>query len=317
MAESEQKNILVVQPSEGGQKLLQFLVRRLNLPQTLLHRWLRTGQIRINGGRAKPFVLTKTGDAIRMPPFALSMARSAMVVDEEQKTKQSLLPLPPLVYEDEHLLVFNKPYGLPVHTGTGHVDSLATRLQVHYEQDIFKPTPAHRIDKDTSGIILIARSYACLRALQDAFEQRNIVKEYLAWVKGIWPHDGSLLLNHNMGKRYEGDDERVRILTQEQGRASECIATCLRHENQCSLMHIRLITGRTHQIRVQLAAEGFPVFGDGKYGPWHNHTMRLHALRIILPHTKAFEELNLQGKCFAVLPHWDGWQSANGALDIL
>ncbi len=316
MHKSEQNNILEVQSSESGQKLLQFLVRRLGLPSSLLHRWIRTGQIRVNGNRGKPFILIKTGDAIRMPPFALAMAHSTMPSKnaQEQNIKPAQSHLPPIVYEDEHLLVFNKPYGLPVHTGTGHLDSLATRLMEHFKQDAFRPTPAHRLDKDTSGIIIVARTYASLRALQDAFEQRNIIKEYIAWVKGIWPHQEKITLQHNLAKSYEGYDEKVRL--QDQGRPSESIVTCLRHEKQSSLMHIRLITGRTHQIRVQLAAEGFPVLGDGKYGPFQNQAMRLHALRITLPNTVAFTALGLSSKSFSVLPPWENSAYLHDVLDI-
>ncbi len=306
MAQTEQNNTLIVQNAEGGQKLLQFLVRRLNLPQPLLHRWIRTGQIRINGGRVKPFVHVASGDMVRIPPFALGMASSA---GAENSVMLSHLPLPPLVYEDEHLLVYNKSFGLPVHTGTGHEDSLATRIAAHFEHAAFKPTPAHRLDKDTSGIILIARTYAALRLLQDCFEHRNITKEYLTWVHGLWPHAEPMRLSHNIGKSYVGYDEKVRILDEEKGRESECIATCLRQENNCSLMHIRLITGRTHQIRVQMAESGHAVLGDGKYGDVSEQSMLLHALRICLPDSDDFAQLNLQGKSFMVLPEWGGWQA--------
>ncbi len=316
MHESAQNNILVVQASEAGQKLLQFLVRRLSLPQSLLHRWIRTGQIRINGSRAKPFMLTEVGDNIRMPPFALNMSNSA-TANNTSKAPTQHQNLPEVIYEDEHLLIFNKPYGLPVHSGTGHVDSLATRLEGHYNQDLFKPTPAHRLDKDTTGVIIVARSYASLRALQDSFGQRTIIKEYLAWIQGIWPHKGPVMLQHSLAKRYEGYDEKVHTLPQEQGRASESIVTCLQHEDNCSLMHIRLITGRTHQIRVQFAAEGFPVFGDGKYGQGQNQQMRLHAFRITLPNTEPFVALGLQNKTFTIFPPWGNNLSFHDTLDIL
>ncbi len=303
----EQNHNFTVQPAEAGQKLLQFLVRRLNLPQSLLHRWIRTGQVRINGGRGKPFMHVADGDVVRIPPFALGMAASA---GKDVDVAVDILSLPPLVYEDEHLLVYNKPWGLPVHTGTGHEDSLATRLGAHFKDAVFKPTPAHRIDKDTSGIIVIARSYVALRLLQDAFEQRSISKEYLAWVHGVWPHDDAKSLNHHMGKGYVGYDEKVRVLSEESGRKSESIVTCLQRINDCSLMHIKLITGRTHQIRVQLATEGFPVLGDGKYGQASGEIMYLHALRIVLPCHDNFTGIGLAGASFMVPPPWDGWQSA-------
>ncbi len=313
MTNFEQKNSLTVRSAESGQKLLQYLVRRLNLPQPLLHRWIRTGQIRINGGRAKPFVHVACGDMVRIPPFALSMANSAQIHNDNNQINTTPLPnLPSLIYEDEHLLVYNKPVGLPVHTGTGHEDSLATRISMHFSNADFKPTPAHRLDKDTSGIILVARSYAALRLLQNSFEQRHIKKEYLTWAHGIWQHSGPMQLKHNIGKSYEGHDEKVRILSEEKGRESECIVTCLRHEQNHSLMHIHLITGRTHQIRVQLAECGHAVLGDGKYGEASEQSMLLHALRITLPATADYATLNLQGKSFSVLPEWSGWKTVSG-----
>ncbi len=325
------KNTLEVHTSEDGQKLLQFLVRRLGLPQSLLHRWIRTGQIRVNGKRVKPFVHVHTLDMVRMPPFAVGMTESAQFSKEivapiatnsphftpsGQHTNE---PLPPSVYTDENLIIFNKPQGLPVHTGTGHTDSLATRLAEHFTHLTFKPTPAHRIDKDTSGIICVALSYNALRTLQNAFENRTINKEYLAWVQGLWPHKEAQLLQHTMGKKYVGYDERMRILQQDEhgNKDARCLVRCLEQRKNCSLMHIRLITGRTHQIRLQLAAMGHPVLGDGKYGTAQPQlTLCLHSLRVTFPATLEFSSLQLAGQSFAAFPSHAPWDSAL-AIDTL
>ncbi len=326
MPDTVESNILVVHASEGGQKLLQFLNRRLNLSQSLLHRWIRTGQIRVNGGRTKPFLHISENDMIRLPPFALNLLQNDLAQDLQQqayarKAIPQSLPLPNTIYNDEHLLVLNKPCGLPVHLGTGHTDSLATRLSEHFCDAPFKPTPAHRLDKATSGVMLVAQSYACLRALQDAFEQRTMCKEYLAWVCGDWPYAEPRLLTHHLGKSYIGDDEKVRILSKDEGKISQCIAFCLHRVNGCSLMQIKLITGRTHQIRVQLAAEGYAVLGDYKYGQNQQvenvDNMYLHALRIVLPHTAIFTALNLQDKNFAAHAPWQGWQAVENIPDPL
>ncbi len=338
MPDSEQKNILHVQASESGQKLLQFLIRRLSLPQSLLHRWIRTGQIRLNGSRVKPFTQVATGDTLRLPPFALGMNQSAVFEKSPEslsqnhtstqhlkqktascqnttahesapflraKAKKTVHHLPPVIYSDENIYIYNKPQGLPIHAGTGHVDTLAARLQAHFHDLVFKPTPAHRLDKDTSGLLCVAFSYSALRTLQDAFATRCIAKEYLAWVHGAWPQDGPCKLVHHMNKKYEGYHEKVRILSADDGKEAVSYAQCLQRTQHYSLMHIRLITGRTHQIRLQMAAQGHPVLGDGKYGNATAHTaLYLHSLRIIFPQTPSFQALHLAGKEFAALPTW-------------
>lgn len=307
MSHSSENLLQPVSAAEGGQKLLQFLERRLGLPPTLLHRWIRTGQIRCNGKRCKPFQPVAQADTVRLPPLALTLAQQQK---DDKGTAAALLPLPPLVHESEGLFVFNKTAGLPVHPGTGHSDSLTTRLQQHHANAPFCPTPAHRLDKDTSGLLLVARSYACLRTLQDAFSQRDLLKEYLAWVEGCWPLTSPeyppRLLRDTLMKRYTGPHEKVEVCptTSENspardGHEATCVVQCLRHQGQHSLMHIRLLTGKTHQIRVQLASRGHPLCGDAKYGSTMRPPFKLHALRLILP----------EGSEFTALPPWQGqWQ---------
>lgn len=416
MREEGSTSTLEVTEAEGGQKLMQFLLRRLSLPQTLLHRWVRTGQIRRNGGRCKPFDHVQAGDMVRLPPFAPDMHRAALedkarrngpTADAPPSTPApapvpALVPakrtepgaqagqaaLPPLVYVSgmdgeraaaasapapaSHLLVLNKPAGLPVHPGTGHSDSIATRLAAHHADAPFRPAPAHRLDKDTSGLLLAASSYSTLRALQDAFRDRRMVKEYVAWVHGHWAGDEPVLLRHHLAKKYVGSDEKMRVLggpaeysktpylaspldsassarpagspafeadedkEGKDGKEAVCIVCCLRreadslasphsaHAGTRSLLHIRLVTGRTHQIRAQLAAVGHPLCGDFKYGApaetpspaargtaAHRarpapRTLYLHSLRIILPDVPELAHLPHE---FAVLPPWRGRQA--------
>ncbi len=334
MQQITQSNSMEVHSSEAGQKLLQFLVRRLNLPQPLLHRWIRTGQIRVNASRGKPFMHVQEGDVVRVPPFALGMAQSATFGKHTAQGSSDASPgqneakyvLPPQIYADENLIVFNKPQGLPVHAGTKHIDSLAARLKAHFPEATFKPTPAHRLDKDTSGILCVALSYAALRTLQDAFEQRTLQKEYLAWVHGIWQDDFPKLLSHTMAKKYTGYIEKMRVLPADiasEGHGDVGIkeavsyVRCLQRTEKHSLMHIRLVTGRTHQIRVQLAGMGHPVLGDGKYGSSIAHMpLCLHALRLTFPMCADFAKLKLDGKSFAVLPTQAPWQAMFGVHSV-
>lgn len=369
---AQEKSVLEVTPAEAGQKLMQFLQRRLSLPQTLLHRWVRTGQIRRNGGRCKPFEHVDCGDMVRLPPFAFSMNESAVHPSApagQGHAPQSsphasartappsplppLAPLPPQIHADDLLLVFNKPAGLPVHPGTGHSDALTTRLAQHCAHLPFLPTPAHRLDKDTSGLLLVASAYSSLRALQDAFRHRHMVKEYVAWVQGLWPHDQPVELRHHLAKAYMGSDEKMRVreaaapaaapasaesscpaalprpahaappAAPTDAKEAVCIVQCLRRDPDerdpgtgRSLMHIRLITGRTHQIRAQLAAVGHALCGDFKYGSPDTSPTRhgryakgaprplyLHSLRIILPDVPELASLPRE---FTALPPWQG-----------
>lgn len=321
----------VVSEAESGQKLLQFLQRRLNLPPALLHRWVRTGQIRINGGRCKPFARVLRDDVIRLPPFALKMAAQSGKSTQREFTGGALLPehnglpvtgspssippLPMIVGTDGAIWALFKPAGLPTHPGTGHSDSVATRLAAHYAGAIFKPTPAHRLDKDTSGILLAAASFEALRDIQQAMRERAVIKEYVAWVRGRWPYAETRLLRHHLRKSFERGYEKMRAVGSDgsDGTAREalCLARPLRVQEHESLLLIRLFTGRTHQIRVQLASLGHPVLGDAKYGtPEYSPLagrMYLHALRVALP----------RGQVFACLPQWPGERALHVLPDSL
>ena len=301
---------LLVTSAEAGQKLLQFLARRFGAPQGDLHRWIRTGQVRINGKRAKAFDRVAENDQIRVPPFAQAPPNIASDAPRDAAPAAALpAKLPPLVAETDALLVFNKPSGLPTHPGTGHEDSLASRLAFWYADAPFRPTPAHRLDKDTSGLLLAARSYTALRELTEAFAAHDgsIVKEYLAWVSGDCPWDSPRLLEARLRKEAEtAGREKMRVFRADEhdaGKIARLTARCVERRNGASLLLIRLHTGRTHQIRAQLAASGFPLVGDVKYGgPVCRSGLKLHAAR-----------LNVQGVLYEALPPTDGpgaWQGA-------
>ena len=280
-------NTIVVTSREAGQKLLQLLERRLLLPQSLLHRWIRTGQIRCNSARCKPFERIGEGTVIRLPPAAKKMAQQAAF-----SKKDVSLPLPPTRGEHNGLVAYSKPAGLPTHAGTDQKDCLAVRLHKAHEGESFLPTPCHRLDKDTSGLILVAESYAALRSANQMIVQGEMQKEYLCWVHGKWPHKEAFVLKHFLAKQRSNGFEKMTVVEKNQGKLALSFVYPVVCGQEKSLLLVRIHTGRKHQIRVQMAYTGHPILGDHKYGMQDScHSLLLHAARIILPDGYVFEDL--------------------------
>lgn len=337
---SKVQNIAVTE-AESGQKLLQFLRRRLNasnVPDSMLHRIIRSGEVRVDGARAKPFQRVEQGQIIRIPPvWATDQALPQHEFsDQKDQTKQTYRKstfhkkptvAPPrqpkelrqneyrtqswpstltIIAETPDILVLLKPAGLPVHPGTGHEDSLTTRLAKNFAKASFMPTPAHRLDKDTSGILLVAKTYTQLAHLHKLFAEKSENptpdalprKEYLAWVHGKWPlSPGPNLLEDRLEKKRNSDSfERVDRTESAHGRIAKAMVTPLVQRDDTTLLLINLLTGRTHQIRTQLALRGYPIIGDRKYGKQHSSAtpLLLHAWRITLP----------GGECYNTAPEW-------------
>lgn len=294
------KNSFTVTEAEAGQKLLQCLARRLadtadnddvslhsqsdvslhSQSDVSLHRWIRTGQVRVNGGRKKAFDRLALGDEVRVPPFAV-LRQTVDTKDSHNLVSALRLDI---VDETPDVLIIRKPAGLPVHPGTNHTDSVVTRLEQAFAKADFVPAPVHRLDKDTSGLLVVARRYEALRDLNRAFAERTIHKEYLAWCVGQWPYDEPQRLEDSLAKL--GPTNHERMQTSADGKLAALTATPLLRRRESSLLLITLHTGRTHQIRAQLALRGHPIAGDGKYGgkkailagtPLMLHAFRLHA----------------------------------------
>lgn len=285
-----------VSRAESGQKLLQFLERRLKgqVPRSAIMRWIRTGQVRVDGGRKKPFDRLDQGQKVRIPPYqSADRSRSEAVSGSLE-----------IVHEDDDMLVIAKPSGLSAHGGTGQADSVAHRLKSLYSDSDFIPVLVHRLDRDTSGLLLAAKTYEQLRRMNDLIRDGGLGKVYLAWVRGLWPGRGVEMLEDRLEKRGGPDREKVRA-----GSGKTALAQVLPLEtaDASSLLAVRLLTGRTHQIRVQLASRGCPVVGDVKYGHGGDTPMLLHACRLELP-----------DRSFSLPPAWEGrWRVAESAFRIL
>ena len=269
---------LTVSRAESGQKLLNFLQRRIEAAAGELHKWIRSGQVRVNGGRSKAFDRVSEGDLVRVPPFAaLKAPGSASPVRPRPAFANAFggAAILPVIYEDEDILVLNKPSGLPSQGGTGHADSVASLLAARFRHAEFVPAPVHRLDKDTSGLLIAGKSYAALRRLSDALAGRTEGKEARSIVRALETRDV-------------------------QGRTA-------------TLMLVRLLTGRTHQIRVQFASRGYPLAGDSRYGRPDGERLRLHAFRLTLPCMPDIRQKNTGSKKKSLdlicMPDWQTpWQ---------
>lgn len=323
VAQAPRHQPLVVSPEEAGQKLLQFLTRRLQgaVPGSALLKAIRTGQVRVDGGRKQPFFRLAAGQLVRVPPFQPLPGQEAdgshpvepAGVGQHETSRPDARPghgpdigpepLPlTILYEDAGLVAVAKPAGLCAHAGTRHPDSVADRLKALYAGASFLPVLAHRLDKDTSGILLAAKSYAELRLLGDLFATGGVAKTYLAWVDGSWPGGGTELLEDSLERldlaagEVAGRKKIVRAGAASPegaaggaGKLARCEVTPLLRKRAATLMQVRLLTGRTHQIRVQLSLRGHPVISDAVYGrKVRGVSMLLHALCLRLPERVLF-----------------------------
>jgi 23S rRNA pseudouridine955/2504/2580 synthase len=244
---------IAVSQAESGQKLLQFLERHLQkqVPRSAIMRWIRTGQVRVDKARCKPFSRLKQGQTIRLPPYTRDKEQNGL-------SGQSANPFAlRRVFEDREILVLAKPPNLATQPGTKVTDSVSDRLQKEYAHSDWIPALVHRLDKDTSGLLLVAKTYSSLQYLQGLWRSGGVSKFYLAWIWGCpdWPQWTRLI--EKLPKKRDGCEHMVQ---------AEAWFRILRTKSDMSLVAVRLITGRKHQIRIQLARRGFPVIGDRKYG---------------------------------------------------
>ena len=324
MESEKNRQALTVSRAEAGQKLLNFLQRRVEAATGEFHRWIRTGQVRVNGARAKAFDRVEEGDQVRVPPFAVLLPAGSEAKSEDRKAsraqhegeKKKASSSLRIVYEDEDLLVIAKPAGLPVQGGTGHSDSIASRLAAERAGADFVPAPVHRLDKDTTGLLVAGKTYAAVRLLTDALAGRGGEaprKEYLAWVEGRWPFDpadGPQELHDFLAKDQKAQRMKTVRGSQEdaEGQEARCIVTALETRRipegpqgrEHTLLFVRLLTGRTHQIRVQLASRGHAIVGDPWYGKGSHDGLKLHAFRLSLPLPDG------KKRTLELLPPWKG-----------
>ncbi|MBE8717730.1 23S rRNA pseudouridine(955/2504/2580) synthase RluC [Cellvibrio polysaccharolyticus] len=280
--------LVAVDEDQAGQRLDNFLSPRLKgVPKSRIYNLIRKGEVRVNKGRSKPDYKLAAGDVVRIPP--VRVAESAAVAVPGKSLVQHLEQA--VLYEDDGLLVINKPSGLAVHGGSGvNLGLIESLRQIRPENRFLELV--HRLDKDTSGCIMIAKKRSVLRHLQSALRDKTgpgvIRKVYQALVIGHWPNS-CLRVDAPLLKREVAGGERiVRVSTD--GKPSLTEFAVLKRFQDFTLIEARPITGRTHQIRVHAKYAGHSLLGDEKYGnDGINEAMRSHGFRRLFLHAAALE----------------------------
>ncbi len=311
-------SVLEVDEHSAGQRLDNFLMRELKgVPKTHVYRIIRSGEVRVNKGRAHADTRVEIGDLVRLPPVRVS----EKVAEKAEAMANSTVPARafPLLLEDDHLIALDKPAGVAVHGGSGVSFGVIEQLRRSRPGAKFLEL-VHRLDRETSGILLVAKKRSALTALQDQFRERETGKTYLALVVGKWPTNKKVLdkplvkfllpAKAGAGGATEGE-RRVKVTSKDdpQGMKSvTLVKVAQRMEKQglnFTLLEVTLKTGRTHQIRVHLASEGFPIACDDKYGDFELNKalqkqglkrMYLHAWRLQFNHPATGERLELMAK---------------------
>ncbi len=297
-----QVKLITVDEGSAGQRLDNFLIRELKgAPKTLVYRIIRSGEVRINKGRCAADSRLEVGDIVRVPPVRLA-----------EKPADPAIPARefPVVFEDEHLIVVNKPAGVAVHGGSGVSFGVIEQLRRARPQAKFLEL-VHRLDKETSGLLMIAKKRSALTHLQDQLRDRETGKTYAALVGGAWTKSRKVI-DVPLLKFVGSDGERwVRAVPDpkdpqaEQAKRSISLVRVLESFPGYSLLDVTIKTGRTHQIRVHLAHEGHAIVGDPKYGDFEANRalargalrfdrMFLHARALRVTHPASGETLTLE-----------------------
>jgi len=296
--------LVTVDEDGAGQRLDNFLMRHLKgVPKTHVYRIIRSGEVRINKGRAAADTRLAEGDVVRLPP----VRTSERAAEKSEAMAQAVHAAParefPVIFEDEHLLAIDKPAGVAVHGGSGVSFGVIEQLRIARPGAKFLEL-VHRLDRETSGILLIAKKRSALNKLQDQFRERETGKTYLALVQGAWPANKKVL-DKPLHKYLLPDGERrVKVVAKDDpdGMRSLSLVKVRQKLADYSLLEVTIKTGRTHQIRVHLASEDHPIVGDDKYGDFELNKalqkqglkrMFLHAWHLSLTHPGTGEPMSL------------------------
>ncbi len=286
MSETKQNFLSVqqvrVEPGYEGQRIDNFLLALLKgVPRSRIYRIVRRGEVRVNKGRIKAGYRLREGDLVRIPPV-----RQAEREERSGPDRRVLARLEQaIIHEDRRLLVLNKPSGIAVHGGSGLNYGVIEALRVLRPEER-QLELVHRLDRDTSGCLLLTRRRSALRMLHELLREVGVDKRYVALVRGHWDRDRMKVDAPLLKNSLKSGERLVRV--DPRGKSAQTLFRVRERFKDTMLVEARLVTGRTHQIRVHLAHLGTPILGDGKYGDEQaNRQMRERGLKRLFLHAES------------------------------
>lgn len=305
-------NVIIDEASEG-QRIDNFLAKVLKgVPKSHIYRILRSGEVRVNKGRIDASYKLLLGDIVRVPPIRIAANDKELQENQSDQPAKSILEST-IIFEDDVLLVIDKPAGFAVHGGSGISRGVIEQLRMERPKAKFLEL-VHRLDRETSGVLMLAKKRAALVSLHEMIRNNQTDKRYLMLVAGEWTEKKKRVAMDLQKYVLPNGERRVNVVTDkskdkyDQAQHSETIFYLKQAFAGFTLLEAQLITGRTHQLRVQLAHLGFPILGDDKYGDFANNKalqkkglkrMFLHSAETNLRHPVSAEKLKL----IAPLPH--------------
>jgi len=291
-----------VDESSDGQKIDNFLIKFLkNVPKSHIYKILRSGQVRVNKKRVRTAFKLSLNDSVRIPPVDFLRKKSVSI--NKINSDQFKIIEENILLEDDFIMVLNKPSGTAVHGGSGLSFGIIELVR-NWRPDHKFFELVHRIDKDTSGALLIAKKRSALVGIHKQMREKKVHKKYQVVVKGIWKEKQKIVDLNLLKTTADNGQQKVRViespLKNPLAKASRSVFFLKKNFSTYSLLDVKLITGRTHQIRTQLSHLGFPILGDNKYGDFTlNKTLKkiglnrmlLHAAELGFMHPITFENI--------------------------
>ncbi|HCK7310826.1 TPA: 23S rRNA pseudouridine(955/2504/2580) synthase RluC [Proteus mirabilis] len=298
MKSFNQVQFVTIDGDEAGQRIDNFLLARLKgVPKSMIYRIIRKGEVRVNKGRIKPEYKLAAGDSIRIPPVRVAEKEEHAVLPKLEKVS-ALAEC--ILYEDEHVMLINKPSGTAVHGGSGLSFGVIEGLRALRPEARFLEL-VHRLDRDTSGVLLIAKKRSALRSLHEQLRLKQMQKDYLALVRGQW-QSHTKVVQAPLLKNILQSGERV-VKVSSEGKPSETRFKVEERFEFATLVKASPVTGRTHQIRVHTLHAGHPIAFDDRYGDRDFDTqlastklnrLFLHASSLTFIHPSTGEKMRIE-----------------------